>query len=135
MNRSANSPPISAPHWKRSLLRILGCAIFALAMTSCATGTEATKADPPRLPPPPPPPDVQANQRQPCPPLPLLIDDRALSFIANHDQTAAQYHDCSARGDSLLQSIDEWRATAWRWYCQAAVASGLRVTDCPAEVK
>ncbi len=119
----------------RFLRRALISATFALAMTSCGTGTGAIKADPPNLPPPPPPPDVQANQRQPCPPLPLLVDDKVLSFIANHDQTAAQYHDCSARGDSLVRSIDEWRATAWRWYCQAAVASGLRVTACPAEVK
>ena len=126
MSRRKRSP--------RFLLRALTCASFALAMTSCATSTGLSKADPPSQPAPPPPPDVQANQRQPCPPLPLLADDRALSLLALIDASAKQYQDCSDRGDSLVKAMDEWRNTAWSWWCEAARKSGVSVPAdrCPA---
>ncbi len=130
------SPRNSAPTWKRLLLLALICATCALATTSCATGTEATRAEAtrPNPPPPPPPPALQANQRASCPALPLATSSAPLALAANHDEVTALYRDCSKRGDSLVRSMDEWRNTAWRWYCQAVAASGLRATDCPAEV-
>lgn len=134
MNATANSRPTSALHWRLSLLRVLTCAIFALVTTSCATGTAATK-DSLRPAAPSPPPGLQANQRQPCPPLPLARHSGPLELARNHDEVTDLYRQCGHRVDSLLQAFDEWEQTAWRWYCQAAVASGLRVTACPAEVK
>ena len=137
MKKTDASPHSSAPTWTRWLLLALSCAICALVLTSCGTGSGATRADMPKAnpPPPPPPPALQANQRAPCPPLPLPDSDAALALIGNHDQVAAQYHDCRDRADSLVRSMDEWRATAWQWYCRAVEASGLRVADCPLEVK
>lgn len=137
MKKTADSTRRCAPTWKRSLLRVLTCAIFALAMTSCGTGIKATRAEAPKAnaPPPPPPPALQANQRGQCPQLPLATSSAPLALAANHDEVTALYRECSARRDSLEQAMDEWRSTAWRWYCQAVVASGLRVTDCPHEEK
>lgn len=134
MKATAASSTNSPARWRRWLLRALTCASFALAMTSCATSTGLSKADPPSQPAPPPPPDVQANQRQPCPPLPLLADDRALSLLALIDASAQQYQDCSDRGDSLVKAMDEWRSTAWSWWCEAARKSGVSVPAdrCPA---
>ena len=70
-----------------------------------------------------------------CPPLPVPTSDAVPALLDNHLQVAGMYHDCSDRGDSLVQAMDEWRATAWQWYCKAVAATGLRATDCPAEVK
>lgn len=139
MKRIDNSGSSSARRLLSFWLLALICASFALAMTSCATGSKATRdaAAKVNAPPPPPPPNLQANQRTPCPALPVPISDAMPDLLENHDQVTELYHDCSDRGDSLVRSMDEWRATAWRWYCKAVVASGLRVTDCPApaEVK
>lgn len=82
-----------------------------------------------RQPPPAPPPPMQASLRTPCPALPPPASDTMLALIANHDQVTAQYHDCAARNAALVRAADEWQGTAWRWYCQAVQAAGLRTDD------
>ena len=63
-----------------------------------------------------------------------LIDgldvNAALVCESNHDQVTALYSECRDRGDSILQSADEWRATAWRWYCQAVTTMGISADGC-----
>lgn len=130
---TANSPRTSARRWPSWLTAVLICAISTLATTSCAIGTAATQAPDYASPPPPPPPGLQANQRTPCPPLPPATDDSALALLANHDQVAAIANDCRARNASLLQAVDEWQTTAWRWYCQAVARLGLPAEGCPRE--
>lgn len=130
---TANSPRTSARRWSNWPTAALICAICTLATTSCATGTAAMPAPDYASPPPAPPPGLQANQRTPCPPLPLATDDSALALLANHDQIAAIAHDCRARNASLLLAVDEWQATAWGWYCQAVERLGLRAEGCPRE--
>ena len=58
----------------------------------------------------------------------------ALSLLALIDASAKQYQDCSDRGDSLVKAMDEWRNTAWGWWCEAARKSGVSVPAdrCPA---
>jgi hypothetical protein len=54
-------------------------------------------------------------------------------LLANHDQVAALYGDCAAGKASLSAAVDEWEATAWRWYCQAIAATGLDAVQCRAQ--
>lgn len=100
-----------------------------LALTSCSTGTEATKAPEPA--PAPPPPGLQANQRTPCPELPLLQSSALPALLSNHDQVTGLYHDCKAQNASLLQAADEWEQTAWAWYCRELVRIGAPPHGCP----
>lgn len=98
-------------------------------MTSCSTGTAVTRAQP-ATPPPPPPPGLQASQRATCPDLPPARSDRVPDLLANHDQVAGMYHDCSGRTDNLQQALDEWQLTAWRWYCNAVAQLELSTERC-----
>lgn len=124
----------SRASWTRCWLAALTCALFALALTSCATGTTATRdAPPPTLPSPPPGP--QASQLRQCPPLPPARSDLVPDLLQNHGEVAALYHDCASRTDSLLQSIEAWQATAWRWYCQAVQRAGYSDAACSAAAK
>lgn len=111
-----------------SLLLALICATCALAMTSCATGTAATKASL-RPAAPSPPPGLQANQRQRCPALPLARDSGPLAFLANHDAVTDLYRQCGHRVESLLDAFQEWEKTAWTWYCDSVVQMGLKPAD------
>lgn len=134
MHATANSPRNSASRWMRSLLLALICATCALAMTSCATGTAATK-DSLRPAAPSPPPGLQANQRQQCPPLPLARHSGPLELARNHDEVTDLYRQCGHRVDSLLQAFDEWERTAWGWYCASVLSMGLKAEGCPRETK
>lgn len=127
MKKIACSWNASGPSWISCCCYALTCALCALALASCTTGTKATKAPPP---PPPPPPSLQANLRAPCPALPLASSDAFPALLANHDAVAAQYHDCKDSQGSLLLALDEWEATAWRWYCNAVAAAGLDASAC-----
>lgn len=136
VHKTEPSPRNSAHSWMRCLLFALICASCALAMTSCSTGTKATRADPPTFAPPQPPPPLQANLRVQCPEtLPPATSDLVPALLANHDAVTAIYRDCRDSNKSLLQALAEWRATALAWYCQAVAAAGLSVTDCPGKPK
>ncbi|MFC3716821.1 hypothetical protein ACFONC_11730 [Luteimonas soli] len=129
MKRTAPSPRASTMRWLTWFLAGLTLVFCVSAMTSCATGTAATRAQP-ATPPPPPPPGLQANQRTSCPPLPPARSDLAPDLLENHDQVAALYHACSARTDNLQQALAEWRRTAWQWYCSAVAQLGLSTEGC-----
>lgn len=101
-----------------------------LALTSCATGTRPIAAP---SPPPPPPPEIPQNLRQPCPELPTLTRSDPISILEQHDQETALYRDCKGSKARLDQAVNEWGATAWRWYCQAARRMDTQVDGCPSD--
>lgn len=111
MNSMPNaSPPITrratwtAP-WQRALIWML----CALALTSCAHGTKATRATIPAallalLNPIKP---VLDTATTPCPPLPLAADDKVPTLLRNHSQSSALYHQCAARLAGLATQARE----------------------------
>ena len=129
MKPTANLPSSSATRWPRWRKPALICAACIWGLTSCATGSKATVAPPP----PPPPPPIPASLRTPCPPLPLPASDAALALIANHDEVTVLYRSCKDNQAALSAALDDWQATARRWYCAAATAAGLRAGTCAGE--
>lgn len=129
MKPTASTSTRSVASWASCWIAGLIFVICALAMTSCSTGTEATRAQPPMAPPAPPS-GLQANQRQPCPELPPAASDRASDLLVNHDQVAQLYGQCRARNASLLLALDEWLDTARSWYCAAVDRAGLDASEC-----
>ncbi|HZF99052.1 MAG TPA: hypothetical protein VEY92_12590, partial [Pseudoxanthomonas sp.] len=95
----------------------------------CATGTKPTLAPAPPSPPPAPP----ANLVQPCPPLPPATSANPLAILAQHDKEVALYHDCRSANARLIETVHEWRATAWSWYCKAAAAVDSKPNGCANE--
>lgn len=85
--------------------------ICALALTSCATGTHRTPAEP--LPAAllallSPVPAVEQALTSPCPPeLPAAPDDRVPTLLRNHDESAAIYHACKDGKASLAAAARE----------------------------
>lgn len=62
--------------------------------------------------------------------LPPAASDLVPALLANHDAVTKIYRDCRDSNKSLLQSMDEWLATARSWYCKAVAAAGLSAADC-----
>lgn len=118
MKPCVTSPPASRLICKPWARAILLCAILISGLTSCATGTAPTTA--PVTIPVTPPPALPANLTQTCPPLPAAQASTALAILAAHDREAALYHECRSMNARLLEAVEEWRATAWRWYCATA---------------
>lgn len=96
-------------------------------LSGCAIGTRPTQVPAPT----PPPPGLEANLRQPCPPLPQATSAKALQVLAQHDAEATLYHDCRSKTARLIQASEEWQATAWQWYCKAAKQIGIDADGCP----
>ena len=109
-------------------LAILGGLVSILALTSCATGTRPIPVS--NLPPPPPP-KIESNLRQACPEPPLLQSAGPVAILSQHDQEAVLHRDCRKAKASLDAAVNEWEATAWRWYCQAVSAIGAGAKGCP----
>lgn len=116
--------------WSSFAMSVLIWTASTLALSSCATGMQPIPA--PSLPPPPVP-SIQSNLRQQCPEPPLLkaTNPTPLDVLSQHDQESALARDCRSSKNRLIQAVDEWQATAWRWYCQAIEAAGVKVKECP----
>jgi hypothetical protein len=56
-----------------------------------------------------------------------------MDMLRQHDLEASMYHDCRERQAALAAAMDQWKATAWRWYCSAVKGMGLAVKECPGD--
>lgn len=95
----------SIAHWQRAPIWI-AC---ALVLTSCASGTRATR---PTIPAPllallTPIPPVSDSLTVACPALPIAQDDRVATLLRNHTATAALYHQCAGSQAGLSAAARE----------------------------
>lgn len=131
MHATVPMPQSSARRWLRCCSAIPILLASMLVLTSCATGTEVIKAPP--VAPAPPPPSIRPSLLVECPEeLPPAVNSLLPSLLANHDEVAAQYHECKAGKSGLVEAVQEWQRTAWEWYCNSLDAVGLDASSCRA---
>lgn len=118
----------SSNGWSGYWQRILGGAIAALALTACTHGTRPPPA--PTLPPMPPP-AMPEQLREPCPArLPVLADDSLPALLSNYLAAAQEYHRCRCKMARLIQAQVIHERAAWKAWCDALAAEGLRDAGC-----
>lgn len=78
-----------------------------------------------------PPPALAEALREPCPPtLPLLADDRLPALLSNYLAAAQAYHRCRCKMARLIQAQVIHERAAWKAWCDALAAEGLRDAGC-----